>query len=139
MEINYIEGPSIKCSSGFGLGEWKRGSEDLNLRAASNFTLRALHLSEIVACTSTHDMPATLAVGISFCLEWLAPSSLIRDSLDSLIVKSAVFRFAPRRVGAYFALDSPATPAVVMSCCLECLPSSSSKGGIPDMLSTASK
>jgi hypothetical protein len=26
-----------------------------------------------------------------------------------------------------------------MSCCLECLPSSSSKGGIPDMLSTASK
>ncbi len=91
----------MKFSSGFALHERKRASEDLNLPTASIFTIRALHLSEVVAGTSTLDLPATLAVGISFCREWLGSSSLIRDILDSLIVKSAAFRLAPKCVGAY--------------------------------------
>ncbi len=86
---DYIEGSSIKCSFDFALRERKRANEDLNLRTASIFTIRALHLSEIVAGTSTLPLPATLAIGISFCLDWLASSSFIRDSLDSSSVSKS--------------------------------------------------
>jgi hypothetical protein len=34
-------------------------------------------------------LPATLAIGISFCLDWLASSSFIRDSLDSSSVSKS--------------------------------------------------
>jgi hypothetical protein len=78
---DYFEGSSIKCSSDFALRERKRPNEDLNLRTASIFTIRALQLAECVAGTFTLALPATLAIGISFCLDWLASSSFLRDSL----------------------------------------------------------
>jgi hypothetical protein len=82
---DYIEGSSTKCSSDFALRERKRANEDLNLRTASIFTIRALHLSEIVAGTSTLALPETLAIGLSFCLEWLATFCLIRRLSASTI------------------------------------------------------